>query len=126
MPEERNEPTVDKSQDTRGPVEKLSDLLTNDRVDDKTGKVIREEGPGGHVLGSDVKTADQVAFDPDDAVRRNDWIDTETDLDREPSFADFSLPHAYEPSDEEDALERAADALTGDDIDDPVPRRREL
>lgn len=106
MSEDIREQTVDKSRDTRGPLEKLSDLVTNDRVDDRTGKVIRDEGPG------------RSEAEKDEVVRRNDWIDPETDFESDANQGNLTR------GDDQDALEKAADALTEDDIDDPVPRRR--
>ena len=118
MPDNIRNDIVDKSQDTRGPIEKVADAVTNDRVDDKTGKVIRDEGP----QGAHEDLEDGEAYNPDDVARRNDWIDPDTDLDPRPFHAEQNPRSNVSAEDGRDALERAADALTGDDIDDPAPR----
>jgi hypothetical protein len=113
-PKTHRETTVN---DTRDPLERAADALTGDDIDDKTGKVVNDEH-GGAFEKQDMPPPVAVDLDADERVRRNDWIDPDTDLD------DTLKGGTADEFDEDTRgpLEKTADAITGDVLDDKTGR----
>lgn len=74
MPKEIESTEADLIVDTRDPMEKAADALVGDRVDELTGKVIRDQDEVARIV------EEEADKDAAERIRGSDWIDAETDL----------------------------------------------
>lgn len=60
--------------DTRDPMERAADALAGDRLDEVTGKIVRDEEEAARIV------QEEADKDAADRIRGSDWIDPDTDL----------------------------------------------
>lgn len=101
--------TNDGSPDTRGILEKAADAVTGDTKDDKTGK--RIDGPGNPEYAVDTPGTAKVA-----------GVDKGSSGNNAPGIQTGGYAQDGSP-DSRGLVEKAADTLTGDKIDDKTGKR---
>jgi len=110
----------DGTPDTRGVGEKVVDAITGDVVDDKTGRVVNHDSvlhdtdSTGRVAGPNYRTAVYTNNDPDGNVGMNRREELGEDV---PSIKTGGYANDGTP-DTRGVAEKAADAVTGDVLDD--------
>jgi hypothetical protein len=112
---------VDGTPDTRGILEKTADAVTGDNLDDKTGKPIDHTHNADRLdaVGSGAYSASGTVRNPSDFENANNgptWGNNTPGIQTGGRNADGT-------PDTRGILEKTADAVTGDDIDDKTGKR---
>lgn len=105
-----------KKPDTRTVVEKAADAVTGDRIDDKTGRVVKESNVAD-TRGPVEKAADALTGD-----KRDDRTGKRTDGRDDPGIQTGGR-NADGSADTRGITEKVADAVTGDKVDDKTGKR---
>jgi hypothetical protein len=106
---------IDGTPDTRGVMEKTADVVTGDRIDDKTGRPV--VGTAGVYNTTASSTTYNTDVDGNVGANRMEGLGESVPSVKTGGYANDGTP------DTRGVMEKTADVVTGDDIDDKTGRR---